>query len=188
MGNWDLDGDLEFNDHSRGMPSRWLPPTGYLVDVLAMLVFGVGLCVMVAPLTTVLMASVPEDRAGLASAINNAIARVGSPLAGTLVFVFITASFYGTLAAMVPGLDPADPQLRELVSPLNPPSAGTPATVVGAAREASTQVFHLAMRVGAVLMFLGAIVAAVGILDPGPTLAAASNHQPPSPQDGEGES
>ncbi len=44
-------------------------------------VFGVGLAIMVAPLTATVLAAAPDDNAGLASGINNAVARAGSLLA-----------------------------------------------------------------------------------------------------------
>jgi hypothetical protein len=53
---------------------------------------------MVAPLTTALMTSVPVRNSGVASAINNAISRVGPQLAGAVIFVAITASFYSGMA------------------------------------------------------------------------------------------
>jgi len=54
------------------------PPVSYVRDFLPGLVlFSAGLIAMVASLTTALMTSVPERHAGLASAINNAIAEVG---------------------------------------------------------------------------------------------------------------
>ena len=52
-----------------------------------LIVFGIGLMIMVAPLTTALMTSVPKHNAGVASAVNNAISRVGPQLAGALIFV-----------------------------------------------------------------------------------------------------
>ena len=79
-----------------GTGSRFLPPGDYFVDILpALLVFGTGLTIMVAPLTTALMTSVPESNAGVASAINNAISRVGSPLVTAVIFVAVASSFYG---------------------------------------------------------------------------------------------
>ena len=70
------------------MPSTFLPPLSYVIDLLpASIVFGLGLCMLVAPLTTALMRSVPAHNAGLGSAINNAISRVGPQLAGALIFV-----------------------------------------------------------------------------------------------------
>ncbi len=54
----------------------------YLVDVLpAALVLGLGLAVTVAPLTTTVLAAAPAERAGIASAVNNDIARAAGLLA-----------------------------------------------------------------------------------------------------------
>ena len=51
-------------------------------DVLpALTVFGLGLALMVAPLTATVLAAAPDDNAGIASGINNAVARAGSLLA-----------------------------------------------------------------------------------------------------------
>ena len=47
----------------------------------AMMVIGLGMAVTVAPLTTVVMNSISEDRAGSASGINNAVARTAGVLA-----------------------------------------------------------------------------------------------------------
>ena len=55
------------------------PETSYWRDVLPGLsVFGVGLALMVAPLTATVLAAAPDSRAGIASGINNAVARAGS--------------------------------------------------------------------------------------------------------------
>ena len=149
-----------------GDPSTYVPPLDYFIDVLPYsLIFGFGLAVMVAPLTTALMRSVPTRQAGLASAINNAISRVGPQLAGAVIFVIITASFYTSLAAQVPGLNPDSPELRAQVSPLNPPAPGTPPEVVAAARQSSTDAFHVAMFTGTLLLVFGAAVNWFGISD-----------------------
>ncbi|HET7830396.1 MAG TPA: MFS transporter, partial [Candidatus Limnocylindrales bacterium] len=61
-----------------GDPTTYVPPTSTLVDVMPyILLFGFGLSMVVAPLTATLMSSVPVGNAGLASAINNSISRVG---------------------------------------------------------------------------------------------------------------
>lgn len=54
------------------------PDADYVRDVLpGVLVFGVGLTAMVAPLTAAALATAPDEHAGLASGINNAVARTG---------------------------------------------------------------------------------------------------------------
>jgi len=157
-------------------PSTLVPPASTILGpFLAGIVFGAGISLVVAPLTTVLMASVPVDRAGLGSAINNAISRVGQPLVIAAVFIAITSSFYGTLAAAVPGIDPNDPKLKA-IQPLNPPPAGTDAALVTAAGVASTNAFHLAIVVSATLLILGAIVNWYGIRGEG----ATAHHAEPS--------
>jgi len=144
--------------------SSVVPPVSYLVDFLpATLIFGVGLGIMVAPLTAALMASVPVANAGLASSINNAISRIGPQLAGAVVFIAVTAVFYASLAAKVPGLDPNSPALRAEVSPLNRPTTSAPADVAAQARYASADAFHTAMLISAGLLIAGAAANTIGV-------------------------
>jgi EmrB/QacA subfamily drug resistance transporter len=139
-----------------------LPPLDYLTRLLpGMLLFGIGITLLVTPLVTALMSSVPVRNSGLASAINNAISRVGPQLAGAVLFIAITAAFYSGLHERT-GIDTSQPEVREMFAPLNPPKLG-PATdpapqVLEAARESSTDAFHLAMTVGAGLLAAGALV------------------------------
>ena len=142
-------------------PTTFVPPLSYFIDFLpGNIVFGIGLMMMVAPLTTALMTSVPVRNSGLGSAINNAISRVGPQLAGALIFIFLTASFYSSLASRVPGVDVSSETFRNQVSPLNTP---TDPSLVAAVRDASTTSLHLAMIIGATLLLIGAFVNAVGI-------------------------
>ena len=127
---------------------------------------GTGIMIMVAPLTTALMTSIPVNRAGVGSAINNAIADVGPQLINAVVFVAITASFYASLGAQIPRLDTSSPAIRQQISPLNKPAQETPADEAAAARQASVGAFHAAMLIGAVLLLGGAVVNAVGIINP----------------------
>ncbi|OZC52225.1 MFS transporter [Rhodococcus sp. 06-621-2] len=58
------------------------PASTYLVDVLpAVVVFGLGLSILVAPLTGAVLGAVSTDRAGTASGVNNAVARTSQLLA-----------------------------------------------------------------------------------------------------------
>jgi EmrB/QacA subfamily drug resistance transporter len=103
-----------------GRSASIVPPADYFTDLLpGLVVFGIGLSIMVAPLTTALMTSVPARNSGVASAINNAISRVGSPLVNALIFVAVAASFYATIGQQVP-----ETSVREIFHsrPAPPPS------------------------------------------------------------------
>jgi MFS family permease len=54
----------------------------YLESILpGVVVFGIGMTIFVAPLTTTVLGALPDERAGTASAVNNAIARLAQLLA-----------------------------------------------------------------------------------------------------------
>jgi EmrB/QacA subfamily drug resistance transporter len=149
---------------SLGDPATVLPPVSALVDILpAMLLFGFGISLVVAPLTTTLMGSVPVANAGLASAINNSISRIGQPLLSALIFVVVSGSFYAALAGAVPGFDPTDPVARALVQPLNKPGAEAAGVLVDAARVASVDALHVAAAVCAALLLGGALANWIGL-------------------------
>ena len=168
-----------------GASSSIAPPSDYFVDLLpGLIVFGIGLCIMVAPLTTALMTSVPARNSGVASAINNAISRVGSPLVNALIFVAVASSFYGSIAERAPGVDTSSREFRNQVAPLNQPPETVAAEVRAAATDASTEAFHLAMFVSAGLMATGAAVNGFGIRNPAPAarhLGPGAEQPPPEP-------
>ena len=140
------------------------PPSGYVTSVLpGLLVFGLGATLMVAPLTATVMASVPVERAGVASAVNTAISDVGPQLAVAVLFVAMTQNFYGALARDAPSLDVASAAVRKEVAPLNVPGPGVAEEVRLAAREASTGAFRLAMVVAAFLLLAGAVINGAGL-------------------------
>lgn len=101
----------------------------YVADVLpGVAVFGLGLSVMVAPLTATALASAPAENAGLASGVNNAVARA----AGLIAIAALPA------IAGISGGDVTQP----------------------AAFDAG---FDRAMWAAAVVLLVGAVIAAVSI-------------------------
>lgn len=84
--------------------------TTYLGAVLpGIIVFGLGLSLTVAPLTSTVLAAVSEEHAGVASAVNNDVARVAGLIAVAALPVVsgISASAYGHPAELASGFHTA---------------------------------------------------------------------------------
>jgi predicted MFS family arabinose efflux permease len=81
--------------------------TDFVTDLLpALLLFALGLALTVAPLTATVLADADERDAGIASAINNAIARVAGLVGVSVVGVVVASSLVGdTFAANTESVD-----------------------------------------------------------------------------------
>jgi EmrB/QacA subfamily drug resistance transporter len=122
----------------------------------AILVLGFGMAVTVAPLTTVVMNSVSEDRVGAASGINNAVSRVASVLAIAVLGIVMVKAFgsrlNGSLAHLALPPDVAQ-DLRANVSKLGGLQApagldsGTEAAVRRSIQDAFVFGFRLVMLI-----------------------------------------
>jgi EmrB/QacA subfamily drug resistance transporter len=80
--------------------------TSYVADILpAVIVFSLGLTMTVAPLTAAVLADADESDAGIASAVNNAVARVaglvGVPIAGVVAASTLVGDTFVADAASV---------------------------------------------------------------------------------------
>lgn len=81
------------------------PQASYTHDVLpALSLFGIGLAIMVAPLTTAVLAAAPDAHVGIASGVNNAVARAAGLLAVAALpaLVGLTGATYTDAAAFLP--------------------------------------------------------------------------------------
>ncbi len=70
----------------------------------AVVVLGIGMAITIAPLTTTVMGAVEDRYAGIASAVNNAVARVAGLLAIAVFGIFVLYAFSGSLDAQLASL------------------------------------------------------------------------------------
>lgn len=134
----------------------------------AIIVLGLGMAVTVAPLTTVVMNSVREDRAGTASGINNAVARVAGVLAIAVVGIVMVKAFSFRLDRSLAGLSlPSyirqEVQANEIkLAGLHLPAGLDPtanAAIKASVREAFVYGFRIVMLICAGLSLASAAVA-----------------------------
>jgi len=80
----------------------------------AMVVLGLGMATSVAPLTTTVMNSVSEERAGTASGINNAVSRLAGVLSIGILGIVMLAGFGGQLSSRLAAID-LEPGIRQQI-------------------------------------------------------------------------
>lgn len=127
------------------------------------MVLGLGMATSVAPLTTVVMDSVEQQRVGTASGINNAVARVAGVLSVAILGVVMVAAFSHSLQNSLADLNLNAGIVRELeanaarLGGLDAPSGTDPQTAI-AIRSAVTEAFLFGFRR---IVFLCACLAAL---------------------------
>jgi EmrB/QacA subfamily drug resistance transporter len=144
----------------------------YFTDLLpALLVFSVGLACTVAPLTATVLSDAEEGNAGIASGVNNAIARVAGLLAIAAVGAVISAQFASSLDGRLAGRT-LSPVARAAVAAARSQAlarvdAGrTGAAVASAVQSASVEAFRLGVGISAALVALGGVLGLLGITNP----------------------
>ncbi|MEP6954907.1 MAG: MFS transporter [Solirubrobacteraceae bacterium] len=133
----------------------------FVSDVLpAMLLFSIGIALTVAPLTATVLADADDSDAGIASAVNNAIARSAALIAIAAIGGVVASHYASALDAKLPAALPASAsgaveQAKRRtfgqVDPARIPPAQR-AEVRAASDEASESSFHLAAELGAGLL------------------------------------
>jgi EmrB/QacA subfamily drug resistance transporter len=144
----------------------------YVTQILpGVLVFALGLAATVAPLTSTVLSAVAPGHSGVASGINNAVARVAGLLAIAALGAVVASSFQARLSADLQHTSISHAALvsarqRPLVidASVAPPSQRV--ELREALRDASVHAVRTGLRIGGLLAILGGIVSLIGIKDP----------------------
>ncbi|HVP02488.1 MAG TPA: MFS transporter [Solirubrobacteraceae bacterium] len=148
----------------------------YATDVLpGLLIFSLGLAMTVAPLTATVLADADASEAGIASGVNNAIARVAGLVAIAALGAVVAGTFSASVDRALAGV-PLTPRAHTAVAQAErqtfaqADTAGLPPVearvVSGAVRRASVRAFHTGIGIAAALVALGGLVALVGVVNP----------------------
>ena len=138
----------------------------------AVVVLGIGMAVTVAPLTTTVMNSVRENRVGIASGINNAVARTAGLIAIAVLGIVMLHAFNHALDQRSTGWNlPATAwqslhaQRSRLAAASLPEELdqATQQMISHAIAESFVQAFRLIIAIGATLVVAGAVIALIFI-------------------------
>ncbi|HEX4654057.1 MAG TPA: MFS transporter [Candidatus Udaeobacter sp.] len=138
----------------------------------AVVVLGLGMAITVAPLTTTVMSSIAPNRAGIASGVNNAVARTASLLAIAVLGVVMLHVFKASLdhrliAANLPASATQSVQTQSTkLAAIDIPrdvEPGTQQLIRRAIDESFVSAFRWVMAIGAALAAASAVTAAVSI-------------------------
>ena len=149
-----------------GLMQRYGTSVSLFTDVLpALLVFSFGLALTVAPLTATVLADASESDAGIASAVNNAIARTAGLISVAAVGAIVAAQHASVLDAQLgnrlpASAHPAVVQAQRRTFGTIEPRALPPSDRAFAQRasaSASEDAFHLAMGIGSGLLVVAGI-------------------------------
>lgn len=144
----------------------------YFTDLLpALVIFSIGLACTVAPLTAAVLSDAEESNAGIASGVNNAIARVAGLLAIAAVGAVISAQFSLTLGHRLAGVT-LSPTARAAVTQARKqgltrvPASRAGVQVSLAVQSASVHGFRVGIGISAALVALGGLLGLAGIRNP----------------------
>jgi MFS family permease len=138
------------------------PDVDYLTDLLpGLILFALGLSMTVAPLTATVLADADEQNAGIASGVNNAIARVAGLVGIAAVGAIVAGSFDTKIQDELGASARSDPAVATAVERAKEQPLAVvqrPPAVREATENASVDVFHLAIGISALLVFGGGLL------------------------------
>jgi len=151
---------------------RSQPDSDYVAVLLpAMLVMGAGMAMTMAPMTAAVMASVPVQRAGVASAATNTSRELGGVFGIALLGAIVTSSFKRSFLAKLVAFGVPPATAHQIVDRANASGAasgstgqlppGVPPQAIDAIKESFTHAMHAGILVAVGFALLASVVSFV---------------------------
>ena len=148
----------------------------FLTEILpSTILFGIGLAMVVAPLTTTVLDSVEERHIGIGSGVNNAVARVAGLLAIAVLGAVVSAQFASSIDDWVAGQQLSGPARGAIADAKTQPLtggdvSGLPQAEAGpmdaALVDSSVSAFHLGIVIACALMVIGGLISLLWVVNP----------------------
>jgi EmrB/QacA subfamily drug resistance transporter len=151
---------------------RAQPDSDYVTVLLpSMLVMGAGMAMTMAPMTAAVMASVPVQRAGVASAATNTSRELGGVFGIALLGAVVTSAFKRSFLAKLIGFGVPTATAHQIVDQANASGAasgstsqvppGVPQQAIDAIKESFTHAMHVGILIAVGFALLASVVSFV---------------------------
>jgi EmrB/QacA subfamily drug resistance transporter len=139
--------------------------SGYGHVLIGMVVMASGMGLTMTPMTELIMSSVPRDKAGVGSAMNDTTREVGTTLGVAVLGSILSSGYTSNLGPVVaalpaPARQTAEGSLAGALGVAHEIGGTQGAAIIDAARSAWADGLHLSMLIGAGIVLLAAAIAA----------------------------
>ena len=139
--------------------------SGYGHVLIGMFVMASGMGLTMTPMTELIMSSVPRDKAGVGSAMNDTTREVGTTLGVAVLGSILSSGYTSNLGPVVaalpaPARETAEGSLAGALGVAHQIGGTQGAAIVDAAKSAWADGLHLSMQVGAGIVLVAAAIAA----------------------------
>ena len=138
--------------------------TSYSLVIAIFCLMAVGMGLTMAPATESIMGSLPREKAGVGSAVNDTTRQVGGALGVAIIGSIVSSAYASKIATSVPGFgvvgDAVTTAQQSLANALRlAPGTDNPQGYVDAVRDAFVHSLSLGLRFSAVVVLIAAVLA-----------------------------
>lgn len=160
------------------------PDTPYIVTGVALVIVALGVGLLMPPSTTAIVSSLPPDKAGVGSAVNDVTREVGGLIGIAVVGTLLSVGYRSSLGNATDVLDPGQQEAaRDSIGALLAVAAALPSDVAGPLIDAAGVAFSDGVRTGmaAAAVAMAAVAVLVALVYPRDDLSAPAERETVEP-------